>query len=54
MERKHTQRWGRKERVDVHHVLAAEIERINNDSTLTDEEKAELIRDVEAFAHGRA
>lgn len=53
MERKHTQRWGRKDRVDVHHFIREEIERIARDVELSAEEKQALISDVEAFAYGR-
>lgn len=52
-ERKHTQRWGRKDRVDVHHFITEEIERIAHDVELSAEEKQALIADVEAFAYGR-
>lgn len=44
---------GYTERVDLHHVIAHEVERIRNDLDLTEEEKVQLIRDVEDFTHGR-
>ena len=50
MERKHTQRWGRKDRVDLHHFITDEVSRLDG---LSDEEKAALIHDVEAYANGR-
>lgn len=53
-ERKHSQRWGRKERVDVHHYVTAEVERIRSDTELSEEEKTQLIREIEDYAYGRA
>jgi hypothetical protein len=50
MERKHTQRWGRKDRMDLHHFIVDEVSRFDG---LSDEEKDALIKDVEAYASGR-
>lgn len=54
LERKFFQRWGRKERVDVHVYVTREVERIQRDTGLTDEEKAQLIQEIEDYAYGRA
>ena len=54
LERSKPEEWGRKDRLDVHHILSEEIQRITDDPELTDEEKRTLIRDVEAYAYGRA
>jgi hypothetical protein len=54
LERKFFHRWGRKERIDLHVFIKREVERIQNDADLTEEEKAQLIRDIEEYAYGRA
>jgi hypothetical protein len=53
MERKHTQRWGRKDRVDLHHFIGEEVARLAQDHGLTDEEREALLKDIEAYANGR-
>lgn len=54
LERRYPQRWGRQDRVDIHVFIEREAERIRNDADLTDDEKTQLIRDIEDYAYGRA
>jgi hypothetical protein len=54
MERKHTQRWGRKDRIDLHHFILDEATRLAEDHELSDAEKDALIKDIEAYANGRS
>jgi hypothetical protein len=54
LERKFFHRWGRKERIDLHVFIEREAERIRNDAELTEEEKAQLIQEVEAYAYGHS
>lgn len=54
LERRYPQRWGRHDRLDIHLFVAREAERIQQDTELTDEEKTQLIDDIEAYAYGRA
>ncbi|HXH11169.1 MAG TPA: terminase [Alphaproteobacteria bacterium] len=42
------------ERVNLHLVVKREIARIEQDVSLTEDEKQQLIRDVEDYAYGRA
>jgi hypothetical protein len=53
LERSRPDDWGRKDRIDLHHFIAAEVKKISEDCGLSDEEKAALIHDVEAYANGR-
>jgi transposase len=54
LERRYPQRWGRQDRIDIHLFIEREVERIRNDAELTEEEKSQLIRDIEDYALGRS
>lgn len=54
MERKHYQRWGRRERIDLHHFITTEAERLAAEQGLSDDEKEALIKDIESYANARS